>query len=183
MENIEFYFNKYQSDKFVNGYSGVYNELFEPRRNDPIKLLEIGIGTLNSTESNMQFWKVNHETYLPGASLKAFRDYFPKGIIHGIDIQSDCMIMEHRIYTYLVDSTQLHRVDYYLQNLTFDFIIDDGNHNIVPQLMTFENFFPRLNDGGVYILEDLAFPDALRSYFSQKTYKYEFRNGLIVIKK
>ena len=38
--NIEYYFEKYLSDKGENGYSNVYNEVFSPRRNDFIRLLE-----------------------------------------------------------------------------------------------------------------------------------------------
>ena len=185
MENIEFYFNKYLSDKAVNGYAPVYDELLSPCRNDEITLLEIGIGTLNPTESNMQFWKnkPEYQEYLPGASLKAFRDYFPNGKIYGVDIQPDCVVIEERIQTFLFDSTDPLMCENYFHTIRLDVIVDDGDHHPGPQIATFKNFFPKLNDGGVYILEDLAFPDEIKRFFEDTTYNYEFRNGLVFIKK
>lgn len=184
MENkISYYFEKYLSDKGANGYSDVYDEIFSSRRNTPVRLLEIGIGTLNSTHSNMLFWKDKHPTYLPGASLRAFKDYFPFGFIYGIDIQPDCMISEERIETFLMSSTDKIRADEEFFCMKFDFIIDDGDHNYLSQIMTFENFFGKLAMNGVYILEDLESPSELLEYFSQRYFDYEFRNGLILIKK
>jgi hypothetical protein len=184
MENdISYYFNKYLSDKAINGYSEVYNELFTPRRYDDIKLLEIGIGTLQSTESNMLFWKEKHESYLPGASLKAFRDYFFNGIIYGVDIQPDCMINEERIHTHLFNSRNKEMCNNIFSSINFDFIIDDGDHHYNAQIETFENLFNKLNKGGVYIIEDLAFPQVLKSYFEGTNHNYDFKDaGMIVIK-
>ena len=185
MENsINYYFEKYLSDKGENGYSDIYDEIFSSRRNDFVTLLEIGIGTLNPTNSNMLFWKNAHPGYLPGASLRAFNDYFfPHGFIYGIDIQPDCMITDGRIKTYLINSTDKITVDEEFFCIKFDFIIDDGDHNYLSQIKTFENFFGKLAINGVYILEDLESPDKLREYFSQTKFNYEFRDGLILIKK
>jgi hypothetical protein len=188
METIEFYFKKYLSDKWVNtfdgvSYSDIYNELFNSRRHNNIKLLEIGIGTLNPTHSNMLFWKDHYKDYQPGASLRAFRDYFPHGLIYGIDIASDCMINENRIFTFLINSTDAKQCDEFLPEVKFDFIIDDGDHNYISQIKTFENFFGKLNNNGIYILEDLESPDKLVEYFSQTSYRFKLRNGLIIIRK
>ena len=183
MEIIEFYFEKYLSDKGINGYSDVYNEIFTPDRDKFITLLEIGIGTLNQTNSNMLFWKDNHPTYLHGASLRAFRDYFPRGIIHGIDIQPDCMISDERIYTHLLNSTDKIAVDEEFFAMKFDFIIDDGDHNYLSQIKTFENFFGKLAVNGVYILEDLENPDELMKYFSTTTFNHVLRDRMIIIRK
>ena len=37
----------------------------------------------------------------------------------------------------------------------FDIIIDDGLHKHWSQTKTFDNFFPILKDGGVYVIEDI----------------------------
>ena len=181
--NIEFYFEKYLSDKGENGYSNVYNEVFSPRRNDYVKLLEIGIGTLNPTHSNMLFWKDKHPEYQPGASLRAFRDYFPKGAILGIDIQEDCMISDTRIATYMVNSIDKIACDDIFNGYKFDFIIDDGDHNYISQIKTFENFFGKLSPGGVYILEDLESPQDLMNYFVSTKFNWEMRDRMIIIRK
>lgn len=185
-DSISSYFEKYQSDKAVNGYSGIYDEIFASRRNDDIKLLEIGIGTLHNTESNMLFWKREHLDYYPGASLKAFRDYFINGRIYGIDIQLDCAIIEENIFSFIFNSTDKSLCDFFLSGLSFDFIIDDGDHHSDSQIKTFENLFPKLNPGGVYVIEDLAFPQDIKNYFATKDYNCDFRNppyGLVLIKK
>jgi len=183
MDPIEFYFEKYLSDKGENGYSNVYNDVFSPRRNECINLLEIGIGTLSPTHSNMLFWKDKHLEYLPGASLRAFRDYFPKAAILGIDVQPDCMIKDERIATYLVNSTDKISCDEIFNGYWFDFIIDDGDHNYLSQIKTFENFFGKLYPNGVYLLEDLESPDELVKYFSTTKFNWEMRDRMIIIKK
>lgn len=187
-DSIFNYFEKYQSDKGANDYSDVYDEIFAPRKNDNINLLEIGIGTLYNAESNMLFWKDKHPDYLPGASLRAFRDYFPNGSIYGIDVQPDCMILDdERITTYIFNSTDIETIsNIFLAATTFDFIIDDGDHHSDVQIKTFENFFPKLNPGGIYIIEDLAFPQEIKNYFYGTNHKYDFRKppyGLVLIRK
>lgn len=181
--NISYYFEKHLSDKGANGYSDVYDEVFSPRRNNEVTVLEIGIGTLVVAHSNMLFWKDTHPTYLPGASLRAFRDYFPNGYIYGIDVQVDCMFSEERIETYLLDSKDMRTTEMFFGSIKFDFVIDDGDHNYLSQIKTFENFFPRIKEGGAYILEDLESPSELLEYFSKTNFDYTFRNGLILIKK
>jgi hypothetical protein len=36
----------------------------------------------------------------------------------------------------------------------FDIIVDDGSHHIDDVISNFDNYFPLLNDGGIYIVED-----------------------------
>jgi SAM-dependent methyltransferase len=179
---IEYYFEKHLTDKGVNGYSNVYNELFAPKRYEKVNLLEIGIGTLNNTASNMLFWKNKYFSYLPGASLRAFRDYFPNGFIYGIDNQPDCMIEEDRIQTFLLDSTNQDLVYNSFPNIKFDFIIDDGDHYYESQIKTFQIFIKMLKKDGIYILEDLAYPNEIKKFFDCTNYEHNFRDGMVIIK-
>src|SRR5207244_4460043 len=96
--------------------------------------------------------------YRPGASLRAWRDYFPHGSINGIDVQSDTMIVgEARIFTDLVDSTNVEAALAYLESRArpFDIIIDDGAHIPELQMKTLRNFFPGLAPNGLYVIEDV----------------------------
>lgn len=149
-------FNKYGSDKDRNGYSHVYSILFDRLKNEKLNVLEIGIGTMTpGAISSMKGYMP--DTYLPGASLRAWNDYFPNSNIYGMDIQEDTQFSENRIVTYLCDSTDTYSVTNVMEslNITFDIIIDDGHHWDESQKKTFLNFFPYLNDGGLYVIEDI----------------------------
>ena len=145
----------YGSDKNLNEYTPIYQSIFHPLKNNNINLLEIGIGTLiPNVPSSMVGYGLGE--YKPGASLRAFKDFFPNGKIYGGDVQKDCMFEEDRIKTFLFDSTNAEECNFTLNDLTFDIIIDDGLHEAQAQLNTFSNLFPRLNSGGYYFIEDIS---------------------------
>ena len=158
---------KYGSDKNASGYTPYYTKLFKNLRHKEIDLLEIGIGTLQYTPSNMHGWKSRIPHYMPGASLRAWRDYFPKARIYGADVNQDCMIEENRIQTFICDSTS-ESLD-----MSFDIIIDDGLHTFEAQSKTFSNFYPLLRRGGFYFIEDIREMDR---FFSKDSVIYEQRN-------
>jgi len=155
MKSLRQLINHYGSDKNLNEYTPIYHSIFNNIRNNDINLLEIGIGTLiPNVPSSMLGYGDKH--YSPGASLRAFRDFFPNGKIYGGDVQKDCMFEEERIKTFLFDSTNFEACNNALNDLTFDIIIDDGLHEAHAQLNTFNNLYPRLNSGGYYFIEDIA---------------------------
>jgi hypothetical protein len=150
-------FEKYGTDKVRSGYHTTYEPLLAGRRHTITAVLEIGIGTLDpAVRSSMVGYAAPH--YQPGGSLRAWRDYLPNAIIVGIDTQPDTQFEEDRIFTLLADSTDPGQLDTVLQNLTFDLIIDDGDHHPRSQLHTLHNLWPRLRRGGHYIIEDILGP-------------------------
>lgn len=155
MKKLSELFNQYGSDKDRNGYTPVYQSLFEGRRRDSIKLLEIGIGTMLPGEaSSMVGYAL--DGYEPGGSLRAWRDYFPKGEIHGMDVQPDTQFEDDRIKTFLCDSTKKYEDGWIEESFDkYDFIIDDGLHTPDAQYKTFNNFYRLLKPGGVYVIEDI----------------------------
>ena len=164
-------FAAYMSDKDRNGYSSLYSALFTHLRDAPISLLEVGIGTMvPGAASSMKGYMP--DSYLPGASLRAWRDFFRNGSIHGIDVQPDCLFTEKRITTHHCDSTQEFHVQAWRQltNLTFDVIVDDGSHWGEHQLATLKNLWPILKPGGYYVIEDVV-PDSLVSQEPQKVHE------------
>ena len=65
-----------------------------------MNILEIGLGTNNvDVVSNMG------RDGIPGASLRAFRDYLINSKIYGADIDKSILFSEERIETYFVDQT------------------------------------------------------------------------------
>jgi len=132
--------DKYKTDKFgwCHGYTKKYEELFKHRRNDSLKILEIGIGSE------------------PMPSLQLFKEYFPNSIIYGIDIEPDYINNTFdRIKTYCISSFDKEKINEILaKEGPFDIIIDDGVHRCDGQQITFCNFFPLLSKNGIYVIED-----------------------------
>ncbi len=157
-------FNKYGSDKDRNGYSHLYSILFDHLKNEKLNVLEIGIGTMiPNAISSMKFYMP--DTYKPGASLRAWRDYFVNSNIYGVDIKEDTQFSEERINTFLCDSTNSTSVHNLLSllNIKFDIIIDDGWHLDRAQTDSLVNFWPYLKEDGIYVIEDIYPGSSLNS--------------------
>ncbi len=149
-------FNKYGSDKDRNGYSHLYSILFDSIKNNNMNILEIGVGTMvPNVCSSMKGYM--SDSYTPGASHRAWNDYFPNSRIYGVDIQPDTVFQENNIKTFLCSSVNKTDVDFLMThlNIQFDIIIDDGWHLDQAQKNTLTNFFPYLKDDGLYIIEDI----------------------------
>lgn len=134
-------------------YADVYSSLFAHCRFSIGTVFECGIGT-NRTEflSNMS------ERGRPGASLRAWRDYFPNAQIIGADIDASVLFQEDRIRTYFVDQTDPASVDDMWKMAgepTLDLIVDDGLHSLHAAATLLEGSWHLLRDGGLYIIEDV----------------------------
>ncbi len=152
-------FKKYGSDKDVNGYSQPYYTMFDHLKDKEINFLEIGIGTMiPGVHSSMVGY--SRPGYKPGGSLRAWRDFFINGRIIGLDVQPDTQFSdEDRIETYLCDTTNESAVKSWyekkMNDVKFDIIIDDGSHIDTNQISTLHNLYKYLNDGGIYVIEDI----------------------------
>lgn len=124
-------------NKWVH-YLDAYQKEFSALRDRPIKLLEIGVSE--------------------GGSLELWRNYFgPQATIFGIDIDPQCA---HR-----VDAPNQVRVGSqddpeFLRRVVAemgspDIILDDGSHIGKHQEASFRTLFPLLQNGGLYLIEDL----------------------------
>ena len=151
---IKFYFNKYKSDKSLNhNYHLVYGALF-PDTNKVKKILEIGLGTNNEKLiSNMG------KNGSPGASVRAFRDFFKNASIFGGDIDKKILFKENRIKTFYVDQTNINSLEklYKKTKNNFDLIIDDGLHAPYTNLNFIITGITKIKKGGWLIIEDIPF--------------------------
>jgi hypothetical protein len=192
MEDLAALFNKYGSDKDRNGYSHLYSILFDHLKNNEMNVLEIGIGTMTEgAASSMKGYMP--DSYLPGASLRAWRDYFVNSQIYGADVQPDTQFEETRIKTFLCDSTSRESTNGVIgaTGLTFDIIIDDGLHWDRAQMDTLQNFFPYLKEDGIYVIEDIypgsgisANPDLIKELIGPYEYYYVgLKNNQCAIRK
>ena len=113
-----------------------YGQEFARLRDEAITILEIGV-------------KV-------GGSLRLWSNYFPRAKIVGADIRPRRFGRPPR--TLIVEGDQSDPV--FLDRLAtdhgpFGIVIDDGSHVPEHQILAFENLFPHLQSGGLYICEDI----------------------------
>lgn len=138
----------------AHSYALHYAELFTGRREEIKAVLEIGIGTNDpSLPSSMGL------EGKPGASLRVWRDYFPKAYIVGADIDRKILFDEDRIRTFFVDQMRAETFEELWSSVEtddFDLIIDDGLHSFEAARTTFDCSFSHLAPGGLYIVEDLS---------------------------
>lgn len=133
------------SDKEAPGghhYGATYGRVFRKFKYRPIKLLEIGIGGYD--------WRPG------GDSLNAWQSFFPFGKIVGCDIEDKTRLATLGTTIYRIDQSSAGDLKTLRDcEKAFEIIIDDGSHLNEHQIFTFENLWPSLKDGGVYVVEDI----------------------------
>jgi len=158
MDNLHKLIEKYGSDKNVSNYTDSYLRFFEPLKDKKLNILEIGLGTIiPGAKSSMHDWKTAQvQDYRPGASLRVWQDFFKNAMVYGGDIQEDTQFTDDRIKTFLFNSQNGIECNQTLKDLTFDIIIDDGDHDAISQIKTLYNLIHRVNPKGFYIIEDVT---------------------------
>ena len=124
-------------------YADHYEYHFKHLRMKTIHILEIGIGGYEKPESG-------------GNSLRMWKDFFPRATIYGLDIYDKQPHAEERIKIYQGDQSDpeiLERISNDANGL--DIVVDDGSHMNDDVIASFQKLFPMLNEGGIYVIEDL----------------------------
>lgn len=92
-----------------------------------------------------------------GASLNMWRELFPNAFIYGMDIDREYEGERHKIFK--GDQSKPEDLEMLKTNVRDHnpiwFINDDGSHVPSHQILTFNSIFPILEEGGVYIIEDI----------------------------
>ncbi|MGW5385155.1 DUF707 domain-containing protein [Nocardia sp. NPDC003963] len=127
----------YGSDKWgIHRYTPQYERYFEPLRDRPLTILEIGIGN--------------------GASLRMWKRYFRRAIVFGLDIHDSSRYVEQRITPLLGDQSSSESLERAVEQTgPLDIVIDDGSHISAHVIASFHALFPKLRPGGLYVIEDL----------------------------
>jgi hypothetical protein len=134
---------KYGTDKWhSHWYAQHYEKHFSHKRDDEIKLLEIGVGGYEKEDRG-------------GASLRMWKEFFPKGEIFSLDIHDKSALEEPRIRIFKGSQNDSE----FLRNVageigTLDIIIDDGSHINEHVKKSFLTLFPLLAKDGIYAIED-----------------------------
>ena len=153
------YFNSDKGDKFfdqyvqpikrnskiiIDGhdYSKFYEDYFKIIKNKKLNILEIG-----------SFY---------GNASAALYFYFKNAKIFSADIFPDLFsYSSKRIKNFYVDSSEEMSIEKHIINLnqSFDIIIEDASHSFKDQIISLFMLFHKLNPGGIFIVEELDFPD------------------------
>ncbi|MEU9111255.1 class I SAM-dependent methyltransferase [Streptomyces sp. NPDC048483] len=136
---------RFGSDKWGiwHWYTQHYDRHFAPLRHEPVRVLEIGIGGYSDPAAG-------------GGSLRMWKNYFPRGLVHGLDIYDKSGLDEPRLRTFVGSQNDAS----FLRELAerhgpFDIIIDDGSHVNEHILASFDALLPYVRPGGWYVIEDI----------------------------
>lgn len=132
---------RYGTDKASShhGYLDHYEKRFTGRKID--RLLEIGVAG--------------------GRSVGTWAEVLPETLIVGVDNDPACLLHQRtRIPVVLADAADPAKMAA-VSTLygPFDVVIDDGSHDHHDVNMAFEELYPRLAPGGLYVVEDLDHRD------------------------
>ena len=147
---------KHGSDKgrFQHNYTTIYSELFGELCGRPLRIFELGLGT-----NNPKLPSTMGVMGRPGASLRGWRDFFPKALVFGADIDRDILFTESRIQTFYCDQLDSNVIrDLWAQPAMqggMDIIVDDGLHSFQANISFLDCSLEHLNVGGVYVVEDI----------------------------
>lgn len=135
------------TDKWHHGYTPAYARHFRQRRRKANRVLEIGVGGLRGDYSSLE----------PGGSLRVWRDYFARSTIVGLDIQpKDVRPLGRRVRFVQGDQTDPATLESAVEALggAPTIVIDDGSHMGDHVWKTFDQLFPLLPSGSLYVVED-----------------------------
>lgn len=144
-------------------YVDVYDQIFFPYKQEKLSVCEIGV--------------------LRGESLKLWHEYFVNSKIYGVDTfersgwadWQGCSIEDVTQNLSGYNRASLHQANSFsdnfdedlkrfnlfnsLPNKKFDIIIDDGSHELMDQVRTFNVFSKALSEDGLYVIEDIGITD------------------------
>ena len=140
----------YMTDKRAaeHNYVQFYENYLSRYKNSQINLVEIGI-LEHPNKSDRPFG---------AASLRLWADYFPNGVINGIDISDLKHLQDDRIHIHVGDQENPETLKniFMHNNVRPNIIIDDGSHRSRHQQTSLFELFNYLQPGGLYVIEDIA---------------------------
>lgn len=133
----------FKTDKWgKHFYTPIYQKHFRPFRFKKINFMEIGVGGYE-------------DPYSGGHSLRMWKAYFPFARIYSLDIYNKKPQEERRIKIYKGSQVDFNFLKSICDEVgEFDLIVDDGSHINEHVIESFKFLFPKLKNGGIYVVED-----------------------------
>lgn len=119
-------------------YLPLYDRYFSRFRGSAVRFLEVGVNK--------------------GGSLQVWRKYLGEdAVIFGIDIRESCAELDGQAGRVRIGSQDdPDFLDSVVSEMGgVDVVLDDGSHQMPHVRKTFEHLFPKLAEGGIYMVEDL----------------------------
>lgn len=182
MESLEQIYQKHKKGDWpdkgsVHSYIEVYEEILKPYRSEARNILEIGL--------------------LGGESHRMWVDYFD-GVVYGMDCdlkpldgKFDLTEMVKNFNVVIGDATNPDDIKKHFMGVKFDVIIEDAEHSYQQQVGIYITLKPYLNDGGIYIIEDIQDIDKTKHLFrglgaeiiDRRHIKNRYDDVLVIIRK
>jgi hypothetical protein len=134
----------FETDKWgQHRYAQHYQRHLEHLRDEPINLLEIGVGGYTDPAKG-------------GESLRMWKAFFPRAQVFGLDLHEKSALEEDRIRIFRADQSAADSLRLVAEQIgRLDVVVDDGSHLSAHVRTSFETLFPLLHKDGVYAIEDL----------------------------
>ena len=149
---------KYKSDKgTVHSYIPYYEKVLQEYKNTENGVLEIGVSA--------------------GLSIKMWREYFSNAKLYGNDLRFHQYVLDWGLNVNWIKGNQSVN-DTFKDLNNLDVVIDDGSHRLKDQIKSFNILWPKLNPGGIYIIEDIRDIDGEKEHFTKlhkNVFVHDFR--------
>jgi predicted O-methyltransferase YrrM len=135
--------NNVTDSRHCHPYTLFYEGLFKNKKNEPLKIAELGI--------------------LDGASLLMWKEYFVNAQIYGFEYDNNLInkfkqkFNNDRVTLSNIDVTNKYSIvkAFSELNILYDIIIEDTTHQFEDQIKVIENTYQYLKPGGILIIEDI----------------------------
>lgn len=162
MDSLTALARRFGSDKGIvhgdaHGYSLLYEMFFRPLRDRAITLVELGLQAGGPEVPDIDADRAVSDV----PSVRMWLDYFPRGRIVGFDISDFSAFTGDRFCFVRGDAGVAADLDRLAAEAgDIDIVIDDASHASFHQQLAFAVLFPKVTDGGLYIVEDLHWQPA-----------------------
>ena len=152
------YFNSDKGEKYVNQYEKPLkraNKKIEGHRYH--KLYENYLSKIK--DSKLEILEIGS---FRGNASAAFYFYLPNSKITSVDLYPDLFLYKsRRIKNYYLDNSLEDEIQnkILMKDKKYDFIIEDAGHYYKDQIISLFKIFPKLKKNGIYVIEELDFPD------------------------
>ena len=134
---------KQDSKKIIaHGYAKIYEKYLKDNKDGVLNIIELG-----------SFY---------GNASAAFFFYFKNAKIYSADINPDMYLYSSkRLNNFFTDTSSRSSIEKNIinKNIKFDLIIEDASHMLKDQIISLFTLFRTLNSGGLFIVEEIDFPE------------------------